>query len=261
MKLSGLFTKTKPAASTAGPRRPPEAPPGVRIYAIGDIHGQLELLDKLHAAIEEDTREGGALQRMLVYLGDYVDRGLQSREVISRLLEGPLPGFRAVHLKGNHEQAVLDFLEDPSIGMQWAGFGGLETLYSYGITDAPTLSKPDQFFKAADLFFERLPADHLRFFKGLPTSLTLGDYYFCHAGVKPGVPLERQSEDDLLWIREEFLDSPADFGKVVVHGHTPEPEPVLKPNRIGVDTGAYMTGVLTCVVLEGTQARFLQAAH
>jgi diadenosine tetraphosphatase ApaH/serine/threonine PP2A family protein phosphatase len=260
MKLSGFLNKARPARA-AEARRLPQAPPGIRLYAVGDIHGQIELLDKLHAAIAEDGQKGNPLQRIIVYLGDYVDRGLHSREVVSRLLEGPLPGFRAVHIKGNHEQAVLDFLEDPSFGPQWAKFGGLETLYSYGVEDAAQLSKPEQFFKAADLFFDHLPAAHLRFFKALPTNLTVGDYYFCHAGVKPGVPLGKQAEEDLLWIRDEFLESKADFGKIVVHGHSPEPEPVLRPNRVGVDTGAYMTGVLTCVVIEGAALRFLQAGH
>jgi serine/threonine protein phosphatase 1 len=259
MKLPGfLKAKSGPAPMA---RRQPQVPPGLRIYAIGDIHGQVALLDRLHLEIEADAAAGQQLQSVIVYLGDYVDRGLHSREVIERLLGGPPPGFRAVHIKGNHEQAVLDFLEDPSFGVQWANFGGLETLYSYGNLEAAHLSKPDEFFKAADLFFEQLPAAHLRFFKGLQLSATIGDYYFVHAGVKPGIPLEHQAEEDLLWIRDEFLDSPADFGKIVVHGHSPEPDPVLRANRIGVDTGAYMTGVLTCVVLEGTGLRFLQARH
>jgi len=258
MKLPG-FLKAKSAPAPAA-RRQPQVPPGMRIYAIGDIHGQVALLDRLHGEIEADASAGQQLQSVIVYLGDYVDRGMHSREVVDRLLS-PLPGFRTIHIKGNHEQAVLDFLEDPSFGMQWANFGGLETLYSYGNADAVRLSKPEEFFKAADLFFEQLPAAHLRFFKALPTSTTIGDYYFVHAGVKPGIPLESQVEEDLLWIREEFLDSPVDFGKIVVHGHSPEPDPVLRANRIGVDTGAYMTGVLTCVVLEGTGLRFLQARH
>jgi serine/threonine protein phosphatase 1 len=259
MKLPG-FLKAK-SARPAEARRQPEAPPGMRIYAVGDIHGQLELLDRLHGAIAADAATGKQLQNVIVYLGDYVDRGMHSREVVDRILAGPLPGFRAVHIKGNHEQAVLDFLEDPSFGTQWANFGGLETLYSYGVEDAAHITKPAEFFAAADLFSDRLPAAHLRFFKAVQPCVTLGDYYFVHAGVKPGIPLERQAEEDLLWIREEFLDSPADFGKVVVHGHTPEPEPVLRTNRIGIDTGAYMTGVLSCVVLEGSELRFLQAGR
>lgn len=259
MKLPG-FLKAK-TARPAETRRLPVTPPGMRIYAVGDIHGQLQLLDRLHAEIEADAKTGRQLQSVLVYLGDYVDRGFHSKEVVDLLLAGPLPGFRAIHIKGNHEQALLDFLEDPSFGMQWANFGGLETLHSYGVEDAAHLKKPAEFFPAADLFSQLLPAAHLRFYKALQPCVTLGDYFFTHAGVKPGVPLDGQDEEDMLWIREEFLDSPADFGKIVVHGHTPEPEPVLRPNRIGVDTGAYMTGILTCVVLEGTDLRFLQARY
>ena len=254
------FLRTKTSETTAA-RRLPQTPAGMRIYAIGDIHGQLPLLDRLHGAIEADAARHNALQRIVVYLGDYVDRGLHSREVVDRLLDGPLPGFRAVHLMGNHEQAVLDFLEDPSFGMQWANFGGLETLHSYGVEDAMGLSRPQDFFAAADRFSEKLPARHLRFLKSLLPSVTLGDYFFVHAGVKPGVPLSRQAVEDMLWIRDEFLGSDEDFGKIVVHGHTPEPEPVMKANRVGVDTGAYITGVLSCVVLEGTELRFLQAQH
>jgi serine/threonine protein phosphatase 1 len=247
------------AAKAAERKTAPKAPPGLRIYAIGDIHGQIGLLDELHAAIEADAAGGTQLQSVIIYLGDYVDRGMYSRQVIDRLIAGPPSGFRAVHLKGNHEEAVLDFLQDPTFGMQWRNFGGLETLYSYGIEDAGQLASPEAFVRAGNFFAEQLPMPHLSFLNALKTSVTLGDYFFTHAGVRPGVPLGQQRDEDLLWIREEFLESGADFGKVVVHGHTPEAEPVLRANRIGVDTGAYMTGVLTCVVLEEDSQRFLQA--
>jgi serine/threonine protein phosphatase 1 len=196
---------------------------------------------------------------VIVYLGDYVDRGLTSRQVIDRLIGGPPPGFRAVYLKGNHEEAVLEFLQDPTFGTQWRNFGGLETLYSYGIADAGQLQSPQDFLAAGNMFAERLPAKHLSFLNQLKISVTLGDYFFVHAGERPGTPLDQQREEDLLWIREDFLESQVDFGKVVVHGHTPEPDPVLRANRIGIDTGVYMTGVLTCVVLEDDTQRFLQA--
>ena len=259
-----MLGKLFKSAGNAAPRETalkstPKAPAGLRIYAIGDIHGNLALLDDLHGQIAADAASGSQLQTVIVYLGDYVDRGLHSRQVIDRLLEGPPAGFRAVHIKGNHEEAVLDFLQDPTFGMQWRNFGGLETLYSYGVDNAGQLATPDAFLKAGNLFSENMPAQHLHFYNALKTSVTLGDYFFTHAGVRPGVPLSQQREEDLLWIREEFLDSPANFGKVVVHGHTPEPDPVLRPNRIGIDTGAYMTGVLTCVVLEDESQRFIQA--
>jgi serine/threonine protein phosphatase 1 len=247
------------AAREAAREGAPKAPAGLRIYAIGDIHGNVALLDILHEKIAADAATGSQLQSVIIYLGDYVDRGLHSRQVIERLLAGPPPGFRAVHIKGNHEEAVLDFLQDPTFGMQWRNFGGLETLYSYGIDNAGELSTPDAFLKAGNHFSENVPAQHLHFFNALKTSVTLGDYFFTHAGVRPWVPLNQQREEDLLWIREEFLDSPANFGKVIVHGHTPEPDPVLRPNRIGIDTGAYMTGVLTSVVLEEESQRFIQA--
>lgn len=255
MKLPRLF-KAKPESRA---EIVPAIPAGLRIYAIGDIHGQLALLDRLHDEIASDAAAAPDLASSVIYLGDYVDRGLHSREIIDRLLMGGPKGCGAIHLKGNHEQAVLDFLDDPTFGMHWANFGGLETLYSYGIQDAAGLSKPEDFMGAADLFARLIPPAHLRFFKSVQLTATVGDYFFVHAGVKPGVPLDQQSEEDLIWIREEFLESDADFGKIIVHGHTPEPEPVVKNNRIGIDTGAYMTGVLSCVVLEGTTRRFLRA--
>jgi serine/threonine protein phosphatase 1 len=233
----------------------------MRVYAIGDIHGRLDLLDELHGLILADSERSQPIVKAVVYLGDYVDRGLQSKEVVDRLLEGPLPGFRPYYLKGNHEQALLDFLEDVSVGPAWRNFGGCETMHSYGVAMAGTLATRHEFEAAQADFAARLPASHLAFFRALKLSVTLGDYHFVHAGVRPGVPLERQVPEDLLWIRDVFLDSDEDFGKTVVHGHTPEPQPVIRHNRIGIDTGAYMTGILTCLVLEKGERRFLQTGQ
>lgn len=262
MVLSKLFQRTgQKASKSPAQTRAAKAPPGMRIYAIGDIHGRDDLLRVLHERILDDIADGNPLQTTIVYLGDYVDRGLGSARVIDMLLDEPLPGTRSVHLKGNHEEAVLDFLDDASFGMVWRNFGGLETLYSYGVPDAMSISSVPEFVAAQEAFADHLPARHLNWLKGLRPSVTLGDYFFTHAGVRPGVPLEKQSEEDLMWIRDVFLDSDASFGKIVVHGHTPEPEPVLRHNRIGVDTGAYMTDVLTCVVLEGEAQRFLDTSR
>lgn len=236
----------------------PLVPAGLRVYAIGDIHGRVDLLDALHAAIVDDAAQHNALQQIIVYLGDYVDRGMESKATLERLLAGPPQGFRAIHLKGNHEQAVLDFLKDAEFGMVWRNFGGLETLHSYGIADAASLGTVADFRGAQKTFAAALPDAHLRFLQELRLSVSFGDYFFVHAGIHPDVRLERQREQDLLWIREPFLSSTADFGKIVVHGHTPEPEPVIRSNRIGVDTGAYMTGVLTALVLKGDTRDFIQ---
>jgi serine/threonine protein phosphatase 1 len=233
-------------------------PDGTRIYAIGDIHGRDDLLGELLARVEEDARQAGPARNFLIYLGDYVDRGLQSRQVLERLTGGAPRGFEAVHLKGNHEAAMLDFLRDAQTGRSWKYYGGLETLHSYGVQDLALSDNAEGFEEARGAFERALPETHRRFLEALPLSVEFGDYYFAHAGVRPGVALARQVEEDLLWIRDDFLESRASFGKIVVHGHTPREEAVFRPNRIGIDTGAYMTGVLTCLVLEGVSRRLVQ---
>jgi diadenosine tetraphosphatase ApaH/serine/threonine PP2A family protein phosphatase len=224
------------------------------IYAIGDIHGRLDLLERAITAIRRDVEQYGPAA-LTVTLGDYIDRGPQSRGVLDRLIENPFP-TSYVALKGNHEALLEDFLADPATGPHWRQQGGVETLQSYGIHLRGLM--PADFAEARNQLRAALPASHLNFLRSLKTSLSRGKYFFCHAGVRPGVPLERQSEDDLLWIRDEFLNRHTDFGKIVVHGHTPVPEPEVLPNRIGIDTGAFATGRLTCVVLSGGAPRFLR---
>ena len=223
-----------------------------RVYAIGDIHGRLDLLDRAIAAIRRDIEEHGPAA-LTVTLGDYIDRGPQSRGVLDRLIENPFPA-PYVALKGNHEKMLADFLADSATGPYWGSQGGLETIRSYGVH----VGALTNFARARDELQAALPEAHVQFLRSLKTSLSRGKYFFCHAGVRPGVPLERQSEDDLLWIRDEFLGSGMDFGKIVVHGHTPVPEPEVLPNRIGIDTGAFATGRLTCVALDGGAPRFLR---
>lgn len=225
-----------------------------RIYAIGDIHGRLDLLERAIDAIHRDVDEHGPAA-LTVTLGDYVDRGPDSRGVIDRLIDNPFP-TSYIALKGNHETLLADFLADPATGAFWRQQGGGQTLQSYGIRIGGLTGSS---FEAARRQLEAaLPASHVQFLGSLPISLSHGRYFFCHAGVRPGVPLDRQSEEDLLWIRDDFLSSTKPFGKIVVHGHTPVPEPEVLPNRISIDTGAFMTGRLTCVVLEGDRPRFLQ---
>lgn len=248
-------------AKGGGARSDPRAPDGMRLYAIGDIHGRDDLLADLLARIAEDARRAETARMVLIYLGDYIDRGLQSRQVIERLSAGAPEGFEAVHLKGNHESAMLEFLRDAQFGRTWKYYGGLETLHSYGVRDLMLSDDAGEFEQARRVFEQRMPEAHRRFLDGLSLSAVFGDYFFTHAGVRPGVALVRQVEDDLLWIREGFLQSRASFGKVVVHGHTPQEEPVFRPNRIGIDTGAYMTGVLTCLVLEGATQRLIQTGE
>jgi serine/threonine protein phosphatase 1 len=232
--------------------QPPEPS---RVYAIGDIHGRLDLLDRMVAAISCDLARHPTRDAMTVTLGDYIDRGPDSRGVIECLAHNPFP-MPLVALRGNHEAVLEEFLRDPSIADDWRRLGGLETLHSYGVDVAP-LMRGRGYEAAAEALRRALPHSHVAFLASLKLTLSAGRYFFCHAGVRPGVPLAHQREEDLLWIRDEFLDSGADFGKVIVHGHTPVAEPQLRPNRVGIDTGAFISGCLTCAVLEENAVRLL----
>ena len=236
-------------------------PEGMRIYAIGDIHGRDDLLGRLLADITRDGAKYPDCRKLIIFLGDYVDRGLQSRQVIERLATLGMGGFETVFLKGNHELAMMQFLGDAQFGRTWKYYGGLETLHSYGINELTLSDDPADFERARERLVADMPASHRRFLETLSLSVEYGDYFFAHAGVRPGLSLARQIEEDLLWIRDEFLQSRMSFGKVVVHGHTPTEAAVFRSNRIGIDTGAYMTGVLTCLVLDGTSQALLQTGE
>jgi len=234
---------------------------GRLVYAIGDIHGRLDALAPLVHAIRVDARRTApTLRPLLVFLGDYVDRGPDSRGVIDFILGVQVSGdFVVVALKGNHEDALARFLADTAYAPSWIAGWGAETLVSYGVRTPDRSLDPTACELTQALFAEALPDGHRAFLAELALSLTVGDYLFVHAGVRPGTPLEDQDPNDLIWIRYEFLESEDDFGKVVVHGHTPTMDPELRANRIGIDTGVYFTGVLTAVRLHGTERKFLQA--
>ncbi len=232
-------------------------PDGLRVYAVGDIHGRDDLLEELLLKIEQDAAKKPAAKNVIVFLGDYIDRGLQSRQVIDRLITSLPTGFDPIFLKGNHEDALLHFLDDAQFAKTWKYYGGLETLHSYGVTDLTLSDEPSVFEAARDRFDAVLPDEHRRFLASLNTSVSLGDYFFAHAGARPGISLERQTDHDLMWIREDFLSSTVSFGKIVVHGHTPREEVEFRANRIGIDTGAYITNLLTALVLEGRTRELL----
>lgn len=234
----------------------PSIESGRRVYCIGDIHGRLDLMRRLHRKIEQDARRFDG-RKVLVYLGDYIDRGPYSREVIEELLDNPLPEFRLVHLKGNHEQTLLDFLDYPEHAAGWLSWGGRETLMSYGV-EFPALLGRGDFGELGDELRSRMPERHIEFLQTLPLFHVEGDYLFVHAGIRPTVPLAEQSDADLMWIRREFLEWGEQHAHVVVHGHSINEEVEMRPNRIGIDTGAFYTGVLTCLVLEGSERRLLQ---
>ncbi len=241
--------------SRSRPKWRPKAPEGVRIYAIGDVHGRLDLLEQVQARIDASLAHKAAAKAIEIYLGDYIDRGPASREVIDCLIAR---GRRrnAVFLKGNHETYVSEFIANPAILSDWRQYGGFETLMSYGVQPSLKADASEQ-AELAKAFKFMLPRSHREFLKTLPLCASYGDFFFVHAGVKPGVPLKEQREEDLLWIREDFLFFEEHFEKVVVHGHTPVREPDFRHNRINIDTGAYATGRLTCLMLERDGAEVL----
>ena len=239
------------------PPPPSAAPAGSRLYVVGDIHGRADLLESLLEQIAADGARHPDAAKRLIYLGDYVDRGPASSAVIDMVLNDGPPDFEVVPLMGNHEEMMLRFLEDLAVGRTWMMNGGDETLRSYGVEPPSMFAGTALFRHAQQQFAERLPAAHKAFLETLAVSHTEGDYLFVHAGVRPGVALDKQRTEDLLWIRDEFLESTRDFGKVVVHGHSITLDPVFRPNRIGIDTGAYRSNQLTCLVLEGAERMLL----
>lgn len=230
-----------------------------RLYVIGDIHGRADLLDQIIDEIDRDIEKHGRSECLTITLGDYVDRGPDSRGVLERLVRNPFP-TDYVALKGNHEALFETFMRRPPLADVWRDLGGLETLHSYGVpVNDLMLGKGHE--EAARALSAAVPETHRAFLKSLPNCMSIGQYFLCHAGVRPGVPLDRQSINDLLWIRHEFLKSKEDFGKMVIHGHTPNEWPEVRPNRINIDTGAFATGRLTCLVIDaGGGGRFLFTA-
>lgn len=237
-------------------KSPPRIPEGIRLYAVGDIHGRADLLQELNERIVAHARSKLSGQITIVFVGDYIDRGPNSRQVVDEILSLPRT-WESVHLRGNHENYLLQFLENPELLEEWIQFGGFYTLRSYGLSVGSRLLAAEQKAIADALREALMVAGHMDFFMNLRTSYTSGDFFFTHAGVRPGIPLGEQSETDLLGIRNEFLLSQNDFGKVVVHGHTPVSEPDVRFNRINIDTGAYATGRLTCLAIEGEFITFI----
>lgn len=233
----------------------PALPAGKRIYAVGDIHGRADLLGGMAELIEADCRRRPVAGAGTVFLGDYLDRGPDSRGVIGRLAAGDFP-TPIVALRGNHESLFQQLLQGLVDLPSYDQLGGAATLRSYGV-DLDRLACLGAEARH-DVLRAAIPAEHRAFVDTTRLSLVAGDYFFCHAGVRPGLSLDAQTAEDLMWIRAEFLSSAADFGKVVVHGHTPVRLPEVRPNRINVDTKAHASGILTAVVLEAGEVRFLR---
>lgn len=236
----------------------PRLPAGLRVYAVGDIHGRADLLERLHAEIARDTAATPADKDLIVYLGDYLDRGAAVRDTIDTLLRGLPPRLRAIYLRGNHELMFSEFLDRPTTLPAWLDQGGSATLLSYLVRPPqPGECCPASAVEVCRALLASIPQSHLDFLRArLRPMLRLGDYVFVHAGLRPGVALKLQREEDMLWIRDEFLF--ANTGRLrVVHGHTIHNRPEAHPHRIAVDTGAYATGVLSCAVLEEDRVRFI----
>jgi serine/threonine protein phosphatase 1 len=228
---------------------------GLRIYAIGDIHGRADLLAIMADLLRVDLQNSPCPEVLTIFLGDYVDRGPDSPTVLQVLSAGRFP-TPAVFLRGNHEVMLLRFLEEPEAGSEFFNNGGIETIFSYGV-DVAQFRLGRNYEQAAEALRKRLPREHLQFIRDTKPFHISDGYFFCHAGVRPGIPLQSQREADLCWIREPFLSASESFGKLVVHGHTPVQEPEIRRNRINIDTGAYLSGRLTCLKLEGDQRSFI----
>ena len=267
-----LGGRAKTAAADPPPAEPVEpristVPDGECVYAIGDVHGRFDLLKKLIVEIGDDAeRLPDGTNFTLLFLGDYIDRGLQSCQVIDFLISDELENCETVFLKGNHEEALLRFLQNPDFGEEWAVYGGAETLYSYGLQPPPPRTSDAQDARRQSSrawhalwndFSAKLPPEHLKFYQNLKYSTVIGDYVFVHAGLRPNVPMEKQNTHDMLWIRDEFLAAKEDFSHVVVHGHTPTEAPYRDNRRICVDTGAYISGQLTAVRLHQDDISFI----
>ncbi|MDF0490107.1 metallophosphoesterase family protein [Sphingomonas sp. H39-1-10] len=239
----------------------PETTNADLVYAIGDVHGRLDLLDKMERAVAADIQAVKPSKPVICYLGDYIDRGPHSGQVIDRLSSPFEDDVSRVFLRGNHEDRMIDFLEAPrENGPGWMKYGGMDAFESYGLS-VPEIHDDDDWLTLRDRLLEVLPASHQEFLQGLRLGLVWRDYLFVHAGVDPARPLSMQAPHDLMWIREPFLSSDQDWGMRVVHGHVIVDEPVFRANRIGIDTGAYKSGRLTCLAIDELGTRVIEAAE
>lgn len=228
---------------------------GYRAYVVGDIHGRLDLLEDLLAKIHAELQHKPAPKTLLVFVGDLIDRGPSSAQVLERLRTYRRPGIRPVFILGNHEEVLLRILRgEAQLITKWRWFGGSECLESYGVDPEVLGRLSDE--EALVVVRNAVPKEHIEFLESFVDSCRFGDYLFVHAGIRPGIELDQQEQSDLRWIREPFLLDDSDHGFIVVHGHTISRDVEERPNRIAIDTGAYRTGVLTALGIEG-QHRWL----
>lgn len=231
-------------------------PPGYRAYVIGDIHGRLDLLEDLLAKIHAELQHRPAAKTLLAFVGDLIDRGPSSAQVIERLRTYSREGTRPLFILGNHEEVLLRIIRgDAGLITKWRWFGGAECLQSYGVDPQQVALLSDE--QALEVVRSAIPPAHVEFIESFVDSCRFGDYLFVHAGVRPGVPLEQQSQEDMRWIRDPFLRDEGDHGAIIVHGHTICDEVEDRSNRIGIDTGAYRSGILTALAIEGSSHWFI----
>ncbi len=228
-------------------------PDGVRLYAIGDVHGCRDHLAEMHRLIRAEIMRDRPADWRIIHLGDYVDRGPDSKGVIDLLIEASKADDRVITLAGNHDVGFLEFLAEPDPYGLFARFGGEETALSYGVK--LDLDRADGFRESSAALVAAVPPSHMDFLRGLAFSASFGDFFFCHAGVRPGTPLDGQDRHDLIWIREAFLDHSGLFEKVVVHGHTPALIPEVLANRVNIDSAAFKSGRLTALAVDGAEKR------
>jgi serine/threonine protein phosphatase 1 len=244
-----MFGQSSSTSTASGPK-------GQRAYVVGDIHGRLDLLDELLEKIHADIAGREARDTLLVFVGDLIDRGPSSREVVERLRTYRHDGVRTIFLLGNHEEVLLRILDgEGRLIPSWLRFGGAQCLESYGVDPLLLTGMNDE--RIIEQVRAAVPAEHVEFLQSFVDTCRFGDYLFVHAGIRPGVALDEQRQTDLRWIRDPFLLDDTDHGFVVVHGHTISSEVEERPNRIGIDTGAFATGVLTAVAIDGSEHWYL----
>lgn len=253
--MIGQFFRRRPTALA------PEGsvPAGQRVYAIGDIHGRLDLLDTLLREIEADDAKRGPAQSRIIFLGDLIDRGPHSAQVVARAMEVQASSSNCQFLLGNHEEVFLKALDGDLKALSFfVRIGGRETILSYGVTEEEY--RDSDYPELLDLLIRHVPASHIEFLSDFENLIVVGDFAFVHAGIKPGQALADQRTSDLRWIRREFLDHRSGFEKIIVHGHTITEEVEILPHRIGLDTGAYSSGKLTAMGFEADTRWVLDTA-
>lgn len=232
-------------------------PQNIRLYAIGDVHGRFDLLQDMHGLIRADLDHRPVHDWRIIHLGDYIDRGPQSKEVLDFLIDAARHDPRILSLLGNHDEGFLNYLATGDTAGIFALHGGVETGLSYGVE--LDFSDTDKARRSHEALVKAVPQTHVDFIRSMPRWLSFGDFFFCHAGVDPALPLEEQDPDDLIWIRTLFLKWTDPLAKVIIHGHTPQGAVDVQPNRVNLDTYAWKSGLLSAIAIDGVEKRFIEA--